>query len=308
MIVSNEKKKNGIVYPYFVCGGRHSKRSPDCKMKAVLIDVVEKKIEQIYDSLSVPPEIRSQLESALDDVVENERKKFTAELDGLQKEKAKLEHKRKKLLEAHYNDAIPLDLMKSEQKEIAKKLSAIDYDIKMHSMTFDEIMDNLEAALDMIEDCGRTYRMAPAHTKRLLNQAIFKRFLIFNGDEMKIDPELSEPFEQFLSPIKDDLAVANRVKNTNPERFSDTIKSAKRHIHEYFGCGASRHAIQTYSDSPNFFEPNSSSKDFLVEMGGVEPPSESVLTGTSPGAAGCLGKPDFPVPFPAVNTQTDPGR
>ena len=31
-----------------------------------------------------------------------------------------------------------------------------------------------------------------------------------------------------------------------------------------------------------------SSKDFLVEMGGVEPPSESVLTGTSPGADGYL--------------------
>ena len=231
MIVSNEKKKNGIVYPYFVCGGRHSKRSPDCKMKAVLIDVVEKKIEQIYDSLSVPHEIREQLQSTLESVIENERRKFAAELDGLQKEKAKLEHQRKKLLEAHYNDAIPLDLMKSEQKEIAKKLSAIDYDIKMHNTTFDEIMDNLEAALDLIEDCGQTYRMASAQTKRLLNQAIFKRFLIYNGDEMKIDPELSEPFEQFLNPIRDDLAVASRVKHTNPERLSDTIKNAKRHIH-----------------------------------------------------------------------------
>ena len=107
--------------------------------------------------------------------------------------------------------------------------------------------------------------MASAQTKRLLNQAIFKRFLIYNGDEMKVNPELSEPFEQFINPIKDDLAVANRVKHTNPEKLSDTIKNAKRHIHEHFGCGASRHAIQTYSDSPNFFEPNSSSKDFLVE-------------------------------------------
>lgn len=74
MIVSNEKKKNGIVYPYFVCGGRHSKRSPDCKMKAVLIDVVEKKIEQIYDSLSVPPEIREQLQATIESAIENERR------------------------------------------------------------------------------------------------------------------------------------------------------------------------------------------------------------------------------------------
>ena len=167
--------------------------------------------------------------------------------------------------------------MKCEQKEIAKKLSAIDYDIKMHSTTFDEIMDNLKAALDLIEDCGRTYRMAPAHTKRLLNQAIFKRFLIFNGDEMKIDPELSEPFEQFLSPIKSDLLVVNSAKRTNPESLSGAIKNAKRHIHEYYGCGASRHAIQSYSGSSSFFEPNSSSKDFLVEARRVELLSENLF-------------------------------
>ena len=108
-------------------------------MKAVLIDVVEKKIEQIYDSLSIPQEIRDQIQETLETIIENERKKFVAELDGLQREKAKLERQRKKLLEAKYNDAIPLDLMKSEQKEISKKLAAIEYDIKMHNMTFDEI-------------------------------------------------------------------------------------------------------------------------------------------------------------------------
>ena len=35
----------------------------------------------------------------------------------------------------------------------------------------------------------------------------------------------------------------------------------------------------------------------LVEMGVVEPPSESALTGTSPGAAGFFGTPCVPVPF-----------
>ena len=36
----------------------------------------------------------------------------------------------------------------------------------------------------------------------------------------------------------------------------------------------------------------------LVEMGGVEPPSESVLTGTSPGAAGCFGELGLPCSLP----------
>ena len=48
MMVSNEKKKDGTIYPYFVCSGRHSKRRKDCTTKAVLIDVVEKEIEKFY--------------------------------------------------------------------------------------------------------------------------------------------------------------------------------------------------------------------------------------------------------------------
>ncbi len=63
MIISNEKKKNGIVYPYFVCGERHSKRSKDCKNRAVLIDVVEKEIERIYDKYQLPSEVRILLEA-----------------------------------------------------------------------------------------------------------------------------------------------------------------------------------------------------------------------------------------------------
>ena len=47
MMVSNEKKKDGTIYPYFVCSVRHSKRRKDCTTKAVLIDVVEKEIEKI---------------------------------------------------------------------------------------------------------------------------------------------------------------------------------------------------------------------------------------------------------------------
>ena len=49
----------------------------------------------------------------------------------------------------------------------------------------------------------------------------------------------------------------------------------------------------------NFMEKGPAEKQvlFLVEMEGVEPSSESALTGTSPGAAGFCGTPCVPVPF-----------
>ena len=83
IIVSNEKKKNGTVYPYFVCGGRHSKRRKDCKTRAVLIDVVEKEIERIYDNYQLPGEIRILLESRIQEIIAEEKKKYDTELEGL---------------------------------------------------------------------------------------------------------------------------------------------------------------------------------------------------------------------------------
>lgn len=81
-----------------------------CKQKAVLIDVVEEQVQQIYDSYSLPPKIREYLEDWISRNIENEREKYVAELDGLRREKDKLERRQEKLLEAHYNDAIPLNL------------------------------------------------------------------------------------------------------------------------------------------------------------------------------------------------------
>lgn len=127
MIITYARSQSGVRYPYFVCAGRHSKREKTCKQKAVLIDVVERQVEQIYDRYSFPHAVREYLENFIQKGVKAEQQKYEAELDGLRREKDKLERKRKKLLEAHYNDAIPLDLLKSEQQQITKQLAAIEH-------------------------------------------------------------------------------------------------------------------------------------------------------------------------------------
>lgn len=132
MIINYTKSRSGVRYPYFICAGRHTKRVKNCKQKAVLIETVEEQVQQIYDRYSLPPEIRGSLEKTLQQRIVDEREKYAVELDGLRREKDVLERKRKKLLEAHYSDAIPLDLLKSEQQKIAKQLAAIDSQIAAH--------------------------------------------------------------------------------------------------------------------------------------------------------------------------------
>ena len=281
MIISNEKKKNGIVYPYFVCGERHSKRSKDCKNRAVLIDVVEKEIERIYDKYQLPSEVRILLEAKIQEIIATEKKKYDTELNGLKGEKEKLENKRKKLLEAHYNDAIPLDLLKSEQQKISKALACIEHDIKMHDTTFDRITDNLKMALDIVENCGEAYRNATDSTKKLMNQAIFVKFHINNtsDDGFSIKATFRAPFNNLLSPIQDDILKINKAMHNQSNDLENILDTVKGHIQEFLECGPSAFNnssnIETHSNNGYFFRHNSSSKELLVDQTGIEPVSKS---------------------------------
>mgnify|MGYP002652856080 CR=1 FL=1 len=52
--MSNAKNRHGNVYCYFVCSGRHSKRT-DCTRQAMLIEDVEKLVEDYYTRVQITP-------------------------------------------------------------------------------------------------------------------------------------------------------------------------------------------------------------------------------------------------------------
>lgn len=153
MIITYSKSRSGVIYPYYICSGRHSKRERDCKCKSVLIEEAERQVEQAYEQHSLPPEIRVLLEMAMNEDIEKSHKKSETEQAALRREKEKLEHKSRKLLEAHYNDAIPLALMKSEQSQITTALAGIEHKLKVHDTQHEAIAVNLKQALNLIEDC-----------------------------------------------------------------------------------------------------------------------------------------------------------
>lgn len=265
MIINYTKSSTGVRYPYFVCAGRHNKRV-DCKQRAVLISEVERQVEKIYDKYSFPPYIRSYLENWLSMNIEKEREKYDTELDGLRREKDKLERKRKKLLEAHYNDAIPLDLLKSEQQQIAKQLAAIDQQVKAHNVMFNEMQKRLSVALDLIEDCSRTYHSAENHIKKLLNQTIFSRLLV--SEDGQAEHEFEEPFDMLTS--MGEAVKAESKDHSNAEirehlGATDFLSFISKRLSNLFG--------QRWG------------KDFLVEHTGLEPVTSTLPVWRAPNCA-----------------------
>ncbi len=175
------------------------------------------------------------LENFLQDGIQSERQKYETELDGLRREKDKLERQRKKLLEAHYNDAIPLDLMKTEQQKITKQLAVIEHQIKAENCAFDAITKHLKDAMDLIEDCGTTYRMADDHIKRMMNQAIFSKLWV--EDDGSVTAEFSPLFKTLTEPFEGVVDLYRQQETRGAKAATGFLSVISNRIQKFFGNG-----------------------------------------------------------------------
>lgn len=196
LIITNARNRHGAIYPYFVCVGRHQKRTP-CTRKALLISVVEDLITDYYASVELDPGLRQHIEATLTDELQSARAQAEALHRELTTQRQQLTHERTRLLQAHYAGAVPLELLKTEQDRITCQLETIETRLSATSAHFDTVQANLRTALDLASDCHRAYVHADDQTRRLLNQALFEAIYI---DEDGAHATLAEPFRTLLGP------------------------------------------------------------------------------------------------------------
>ena len=176
LLVQNTRNSKGDLYPYFICAKRQ--RTHDCPFRAVLIDVVEDRMVELYQTIQLSAADRTQIEHYLhDELAQIEGDKAKA-VRSLTTRRTNIEDRRRRLLHAHYEGAIPLDLLKEEQAKLSTELSQIERQLAAYKADAAEVRQHLAQALDLLEDCHRLYTAAPAHLKKLLNQVFFQRVLV----------------------------------------------------------------------------------------------------------------------------------
>ena len=174
--VQNAKNSKGTIYPYFVCARRC--RLHDCAFTAVLINVVEERMSDLYQAIQLSAADRMQIEHYLhDELAQIEGEKDKA-VRSLTTRRTNIEDKRRRLLHAHYEGVVPLDLLKEEQAELSTELNQIERQLAAYQADAAEVRQHLTQALDLLEDCHRLYTAAPAQLKKLLNQVFFERVLV----------------------------------------------------------------------------------------------------------------------------------
>jgi site-specific DNA recombinase len=192
LIVTKTKNRYGVIYPYFVCLGRHQKTAA-CTRKATLIPVVEGH----YATVRLDSENREQIRQLILADVAADRTAADAEAKQVVVRRQRLINERAKLLQARYAGAVPLEQLKSEQDRIAAGLAQIDDRMSRAQASYDQIEANLTVALTLLDHPQQGYLQARPHVRRLLNQAFFVK-LYLEDDGLRA--ELAEPFATLLGP------------------------------------------------------------------------------------------------------------
>lgn len=219
LIVCHAKGRGGT-YPYFICIGRQQKRT-NCKLRALRIEKVEEAIAAHYATVQLREDELIALQAFLEEELSKLRLDTERERRVQERRLSDLTGERKKLLEAHYADAVPLDLLKSEQARLTIEITHAEGRLAEIEGDFKKAESNLKRALTRVGDCETAYREASGTMRRQFNLAFFKRLEI--DDEYNVRGELAEPFDTLLG---DDLrrAVAVRASEELQDAVEDTLR------------------------------------------------------------------------------------
>lgn len=169
LLVQVSRNSTGDHYRYLMCGNRHAKRN-NCQQRSVQIDEVEKQLEQYYGNIYLGENEKKSLKKLLLVELEKRRKEEVSSQGNIRREKDKIVRKQKKLLEAHYADAITLELFKEEQSALQRAMNDIEAKLAALEQNYSSVTDALESVLELAANAGRLYATAPEHIKRMLNQ------------------------------------------------------------------------------------------------------------------------------------------
>lgn len=100
----------------------------------------------------------------------------------------KLEAERLKLIQAHYADAIPLELMKNEQARITTNLDGIKRRLNNLSTTYAEAREGLDQLADLITDLGDLYLRCEPSARQILLRAVVKKIVIDEEENISYKP------------------------------------------------------------------------------------------------------------------------
>ena len=219
-MIERPRDKNGDRYEYFTCSGRRRKRT-SCTRSAILAKRLEQRIEATYHTNGLTTNEAERVREVLQQVFDQLEASSDDERQLLEAQKDKLDAERLKLVQAHYADAIPLDLLKSEQERIRTSLDQVTGRLDTMTATYTSAREGLDQILDLLTDLGDLYNRCEPAERRMLNRALFDRIIVDEDEHVITVP--AEPAASLLAHINTDVPTDASAETNLPRHQAGQV-------------------------------------------------------------------------------------
>ncbi|MFT8638114.1 MAG: recombinase zinc beta ribbon domain-containing protein, partial [Pseudoclavibacter sp.] len=223
LILSNAHGSQDVISPYFLCLGRHSKRT-NCERSARYVPDIETAVEEYYRIIEIPGHTVVALRELVVSEFDQPHGIARRERHAYESERADLLDERSKLLQAHYHypGAIPIDLLKTEQERISRRLAFLEVQIEAGDMEYDQAKAHLDDCLALAGNCHKLYMSLDDSLRRTCNQAFFDKLYVMPDD--RIEGQIGEPFSIFFDPGVQKLALRRKAEGESGTQTSSVAR------------------------------------------------------------------------------------
>ncbi len=187
--------KRGSYYPYFYCINRQ--KTGTCDLRYVPVLQVEETTARYFAHLDIEDEhlddieaeVKTHLSEHFHDA-DQQRQRWTSQLEQNRDEE-------RALLQAHYQQAVSLELLREEQTRIAKDRKRLERVLGAAQAEKEQFERALHNAIGQARQLYPTYEAAPDSLKGKLAHTFFSNIYLGNDGIMAVD--LREPWPQLLN-------------------------------------------------------------------------------------------------------------
>ena len=206
-------------YLYFYCLGQRGSARTGCHQPYVLAGDAEVLVEDLYRRVQLPPSWVSRLTEELEAEIVERQAEASERRVVLTKTLARLAEERGKLLQAFYANAIPLDLLKTEQDRIGGAEQAAKAELDTTEDDLEGWQDVLRTAIRLAGNCHAAYVKARPSVRRRFNAAVLQA--VHLKDRRIGRAEFSEVFAPLFSRPSSNKALKVEVGGVEPPSPGD---------------------------------------------------------------------------------------
>ena len=210
MGLTNSRGKLGEVYPYFFCLGKNKKRT-NCTQGYVAVEDIETAVESYYRNVDLDHDELGHIREGMTSHIGLMAKLNKKEVQRQERRIQSLDQERRKLLQMAYAEALPLDLLREEQRRITDETAQAERIKTACEGQYERIQKNLDRALKILDDVHADYLARNDDGRRSLNQALWEKLFVVDG--MIAGGDLAAPYRQLT---QDDLDQAIEDEQATP--------------------------------------------------------------------------------------------